>query len=91
MESLLAFLVLFYCVAFAYDKTIDNEIRGNQALAAKLTEFKYFYSFQSRPKALYSVLSFQFLGVSTALNIVGSVFSLLMYAGLSVGAYFLVQ
>jgi hypothetical protein len=91
MEYLLAFLVAFYAVAFAYDKTIDNEIKGNNALASKLTEFKYFHSFQSRPKALSAVLSFQFLGVSTALNIVGSVFSLMMYFGIIYGVYFLVQ
>ncbi|AAZ24579.1 MULTISPECIES: hypothetical protein [Colwellia] len=91
MESILAFLVLFYLIAFAYDKTIDNEIKGNQALANKLTEFKYFHSFQSRPKALSCVLSFKFFGISTALNIVGSVFSLMMYFGLVVGLYLLVQ
>jgi len=91
MESILAFLILFYLVAFAYDKTIDNEIKGNQALANKLTEFKYFHSFQSRPKALYCVLSFKFFGISTALNIVGSVFSLMMYFGLVIGLYLLVQ
>ena len=87
MESIVAFLVIFYLVAFAYDKSIDNEIKGNQALASKLTEFKYFYSLQSRPKALYSVLSFRFLGISITLNIVGSVFSLIMYFGLGYGVY----
>ena len=91
MESILAFLILFYLVAFAYDKTIDNEIKGNQTLAVKLTEFKYFHSFQSRPKALSCVLRFQFFGVSTALNIVGSVFSVMMYFGLGFGLYLLVQ
>ncbi len=91
MESILAFLVLFYLVAFTYDKTIDNEIKGNQALANKLTEFKYFHSFQSRPKALSCVLSFKFFGISTALNLVGSVFSLMMYFGLAVGLYLLIQ
>ncbi|PKI16079.1 hypothetical protein [Colwellia sp. 12G3] len=91
MESILAFLIVFYLVAFAYDKTIDNAIKGNQALADKLTEFKYFHSFQSRPKALTGVLSFKFFGISTALNIVGSVFSLMMYFGLGFGAYLLVR
>ena len=91
MESILAFLILFYLVAFAYDKAIDNEIKGNQALAAKLTEFKYFYSFQTRPKALSWVLSFQFFGISTGINIVGRVFSLMMYFGLGFGIYSLAQ
>ncbi len=91
MESILAFLIVFYLVAFTYDKTIDNEIKHNQALTDKLTEFKYFHSFQSRPKALTCVLSFQFFGISTALNIVGSVFSLMMYFGLGFGAYLLVR
>ena len=91
MESILAFLMLFYLVAFTYDRTIDNEIKGNQSLAAKLTEFKYFHSFQSRPKALSCVLTFQFFGISTALNIVGSAFALMMYLGLGFGLYFLVQ
>lgn len=91
MESILAFLVLFYLVAFAYDKTIDHEIKNDHALADKLTEFKYFHSFQSRPKALSCVLSFKFFGISTALNIIGSIFSLMMYFGLAVGLYLLVQ
>lgn len=91
MESILACLIFFYLIAFAYDKTIDNEIKGNQALADKLTEFKYFHSFQSRPKALSCVLSFKFFGISTALNIIGSIFSLMMYFGLAVGLYLLVQ
>jgi hypothetical protein len=91
MEPILGFLILFYLVAFAYDKTIDNEIKDDQALAEKLTELKFFYSFQSRPKALTFVLSFQFIGISTALNIVGSVFSLMMYSGLAFGAYLLVR
>ena len=91
MQSIVAFLILFYFVAFVYDKTIDNEIKGNQALAAKLTEFKYFHSFQSRPKALSAVLSFQFIGVSTMLTIVGSLFSLMMYFGLIFGLYLLAQ
>ena len=91
MESILVFLILFYLVAFAYDKTIDNEIKGNQTLAAKLTEFKYFHSFQSRPKALSSVLRFQFFGISTTLNVVGSIFSLMMYLGLGFGVYLLAQ
>jgi len=91
MHPLLIFLILFYLVAFVYDKTIDNEIKNNQNLATKLSEFKFFNSFQSRPKALYSALSFQFFGVSTALNVVGSVFSLMMYFGLLFGLYFLAQ
>ena len=91
MESILAFLVLFYLVAFVYDKTLDNEIKNDHALAEKLTEFKYFHSFQSRPKALFCVLSFKFLGVSTALNVVGSTFSLMMYFGLVFGLYLLLQ
>jgi hypothetical protein len=91
MESILAFLVLFYLVAFVYDKTLDNEIKNDHELAEKLTEFKYFHSFQSRPKALSCVLSFKFLGVSTALNIVGSTFSLMMYFGLVFGLYLLLQ
>ncbi|GAW95173.1 MULTISPECIES: hypothetical protein [Colwellia] len=91
MPSILAFLILFYLVAYAYDKTIDNEIKSNQALANKLTEFKYFHSLQSRPKALSSVLTFKFIGISTALNIVGSIFSLMMYLGLGFGLYFIAQ
>ncbi len=91
MESILAFLILFYLVAFVYDKTIDNEIKRDEALADKLTEFKYFHSFHTRPKALSFVLSFKFFGTSTALNIVGSVFSLMMYFGLAVGLYLLLQ
>lgn len=91
MHPILLFLILFYLVAFVYDKTIDNEIKSNQTLATKLNDFKFFNSFQSRPQALYSALSFQFLGVSTILNIVGSVFSLMMYFALLFGIYFLVQ
>jgi hypothetical protein len=91
MEPILAFLIIFYLVAFAYDKTIDNEIKGNQALADKLTEFKFFHSFQSRPKALSSALTFKFFGISKTLNIVGSVFSLMMYFGLGFGGYLLVR
>ncbi|HCM46696.1 MAG: hypothetical protein ACI9U5_000190 [Colwellia sp.] len=91
MESILVFLIMFYLVAFVYDKTIDNTIKGNQALADKLIEFKYFHSFQSRPKALTAVLSFKFFGISTALNIVGSVFSLMMYFGLGFGTYLLIR
>jgi len=91
MHPLLIFLILFYLVAFVYDKTIDNEIKNNQNLATKLSEFKFFNSFQSRPKALYSALSFQFFGVSQALNVVGSVFSLMMYFGLLFGLYLLAQ
>jgi hypothetical protein len=91
MESILAFLVLFYFVAFVYDKTLENEIKNDHTLAEKLTEFKYFHSFKSRPKALSCVLSFKFLGVSTALNVVGSTFSLMMYFGLVFGLYLLLQ
>lgn len=95
MEPILAFLVLFYLVAFAYDKTIDNEIKtlieSDQALADKLTEFKFFHSFQSRPKALSAALSFKFFGISTALTIVGSVFALMMYVGLGLAAYLLLR
>lgn len=91
MHPILIFLILFYLVALFYDKTIDNEIKSNQTLATKLTDFKFFNSFQSRPKALYSALSFQFFGVSTILNIVGSVFSFMMYFGLILGIYFLTQ
>ena len=91
MESILAFLIVFYLVAFAYDKTIDNVIKDDQALAEKLTELKFFHSFQSRPKTLTFVLSFQFIGISTTLNIVGSIFSLMMYCGLGFGAYLLVR
>jgi hypothetical protein len=91
MESILAFLVLFYLVALIYDKTIDNEIKNDHTLADKLTEFKYFHSFQSRPRALSCVLSFQFLGVSTAVIVVGSTFSLMMYFGLVFGLYLLLQ
>jgi hypothetical protein len=91
MDSILAFLVVFYLIAFAYDKTIDKEIKGDQALAGKLTELKYFHSFQSRPKVLTYVLSFQFIGISTSLNIVGSIFSIMMYCGLGFGAYLLVR
>ena len=91
MGSIVIFLILFYLVAFAYDKAIDNEIKANQAHAANLTEFKFFHSFQSRPKALYSVLSFKFFGVSMMLTIVGSVFSFMMYLGLVLGLYFIAQ
>jgi hypothetical protein len=91
MEPILAFLIAFYLVAFTYDKIIDNEIKGNQALAEKLTEFKFFHSFQSRPKALSSALTFQFIGISTALNVVGSMFALMMYFGLGFGAYLLIR
>ena len=91
MHPILIFLILFYLVAFCYDKIIDNEIKSNQTLATKLADFKFFNSFQSRPKALYSALSFQFFGVSTILNIVGSVFALMMYFGLMFGIYFLTQ
>jgi hypothetical protein len=89
MHPILVFLILFYLVAFAYDKVIDNEIENNQTLTTKLAGFKFFNSLQSRPKALYSVLSFQYLGVSTVLNIVGSVFSSMMYLGLLFGIYFI--
>ena len=91
MHPILIFLILFYLVALVYDKVIDNEIKNNQTLSTELTEFKFFHSFKSRPKALYSALSFQFIGVSTVLNIVGSVFSLMMYLGLVFGIYFLAQ
>lgn len=91
MEPILVFLVLFYFVAFAYDKTIDNEIKRDQSLADKLTDFKYFHSLQSRPKALSCVLSFKFFGISTLLNVVGSTFSLMMYIGLFAGVYLLLQ
>ena len=91
MHPILVFLILFYLVALVYDKVIDNEIKSNQTLAAELTEFKFFHSFQSRPKALYSALSFQFLGVSTILNIVGSIFSLMIYFGLVFGIYFIAK
>jgi len=91
MQPILIFLILFYVVAFIYDKVIDNEINSDQTLSAKLTELKYFHSFQSRPKALYSALSFQFFGVSVVLNFFGSLFSLMMYCGLVFGIYFLVQ
>jgi len=91
MESILAFLIVFYLVAFAYDKTIDNVIKDDHALAEKLTELKFFHSFQSRPKTLSFVLSFQFIGISPLLNIVGSIFSLMMYCGLGFGAYLLVR
>lgn len=91
MEPILVFLVLFYFVAFAYDKTIDNEIKRDQSLADKLTDFKYFHSLQSRPKVLSCVLSFKFFGISTLLNVVGSTFSLMMYIGLFAGVYLLLQ
>ncbi|HCH70201.1 MAG TPA: hypothetical protein DE042_06920 [Colwellia sp.] len=91
MHPILIFLILFYLVAFVYDKTIDKEINNNKILATKLIDFKFFNSFQSRPKALYSALSFQFFGVSISLNIIGSVFSLMMYFGLISGIYFLAQ
>lgn len=91
MQPILIFLILFYAVAFIYDKIIDNEIKKDKTLVDKLGQLKYFYSFQTRPKALYSALSFQFYGVSAVLNIVGSVFSLMMYCGLVFGLYFLVQ
>jgi hypothetical protein len=91
MGAILAYLILFYLVAFIYDKVIDGEINNNQTLQHKLTEFKYFHSFQTRPKALYSALSFQFMGISTVLNIIGSVFSLMMYLGLGLGIYFLIS
>jgi len=91
MESILAFLIVFYLVAFAYDKTIDNVIKDDHALAEKLTELKFFHSFQSRPKTLSFVLSLQFIGISPLLNIVGSIFSLMMYCGLGFGAYLLVR
>jgi len=91
MHPILIFLIFFYLVAFVYDKTIDKEINRNKILATKLIDFKFFNSFQSRPKALYSALSFQFFGVSISLNIIGSVFSLMMYFGLISGIYFLAQ
>lgn len=91
MNIVLAFLVLFYVVAFVYDKVIDSEIINNQRLADTLTEFKFFHSLQSRPKALYAVLSFQYVGVSTRLTFVGGLFSLMMYLGLFFGAYFIIQ
>nr|WP_252738807.1 hypothetical protein [Colwellia sp. D2M02] len=84
-------MIVFYLVAFVYDKTIDNEIKNNPTLASTLTEFKYFHSFQSRPKALSAALSFQFRGISTMLTLVGSVFSLMMYLGLAFGIYFITQ
>ena len=91
MHPILVFLILFYLVAFAYDKVIDHEIENNQMLISKLAGFKFFNSLQSRPKALYSVLSFQYLGISTVLNIVGSVFSSMMYLGAVFGIYFIAQ
>lgn len=91
MHPIFIFFILFYLVAFVYDKTIDKEINRNKILATKLIDFKFFNSFQSRPKALYSALSFQFFGVSISLNIIGSVFSLMMYFGLISGIYFLAQ
>jgi hypothetical protein len=91
MNSILVYLILLYLIAFTYDKVIDDVIKSNPTLTTRLTEFKYFYSFQSRPKALYSALSFQFWGISSTLNITGSVFSLMMYFGLVVGAYSLIQ
>jgi hypothetical protein len=78
-------------IAFAFDKTIDNEIKKNQSLSEKLTEFKYFHSFQSRPKSLYAVLGLQFRGVSVTLSVVGFLFAFMMYAGLGLCLYFLIQ
>ena len=91
MHPILVFLILFYLVAFAYDKVIDREIENNQILTSKLAGFKFFNSLQSRPQALYSVLSFQYFGVSTILNIVGSIFSSMMYLGAVFGIYFIAQ
>lgn len=89
MHPLLVFLIVFYIFAFIYDKIIDNEIKSNNVLAEQLSDFKFFHSFQSRPKALYALLSFHFWGISTVLNIVGSVLSLMMYFGLLFAVYFL--
>ena len=91
MENILVFLVVFYFIAFAFDKTIDHEIKNDQTLRDKLTEFKYFHSFQSRPKSLYAVLSLQFRGISMALSVVGFSFALMMYAGLGLCIYFLTR
>lgn len=89
MNIILAFLVLFYVVAFVYDKIIDGEIINNPMLASSLTEFKFFHTLQSRPKALYAILSCQYTGVSMRLTFVGGLFSIMMYSGLILGAYFL--
>ncbi|TMM44815.1 hypothetical protein [Colwellia ponticola] len=91
MEPILAFLIAFYVVAFMYDKTIDSQIKSDQALAEKLTEFKFFHSFQSRPKALSAALGFKFLGISTTLTIIGCTFAIMMYLGLGLGAYLLLR
>lgn len=91
MNVILVYLICLYLIAFVYDKAIDKVIKSNPDLSVKLTEFKYFHSIQSRPKALYSALNFKFLGFTPALNLIGSLFALTMYFGLIAGTYLLFQ
>jgi hypothetical protein len=89
MLLVLLFLILFYVVAFVYDKIIDLEIKRSPTLHSRLIELKYFNSLQARPKALSALLRFQFKGVSTPLTVIGSLFSVLMYLGIIGGLYLL--
>ncbi|WP_111979759.1 hypothetical protein [Algibacillus agarilyticus] len=91
MNLILVYLICLYGFAFIYDRTLDDVIRSNPQLTTKLTEFKYFNSLQSRPKALYSALSFQFWGITPKLNLIGCLFSVMLHAGLLTGAYLLVN
>lgn len=89
MHLVLLFIMLFYLVAFVYDKMIDLEIKRSPNLHSRLIELKYFQSLQARPKAVSALLRFQFNGVSTPLTVIGSLFSVLMYLGIIGGVYLL--
>ena len=89
MHVVLLFLVLFYVMAFVYDKIIDKEIKRTPNLRSKLVALKYFNSLQARPKALSTLLSFKFSGISTQLTVIGSIFSVLMYLAIIGGLYLL--
>jgi hypothetical protein len=89
MHVVLLFLILFYVVAFVYDKVVDKEIQRTPNLYSKLVALKYFNALQARPTALFALLSFQFKGVSTQLTVIGSFFSILMYLVIIGGLYLL--
>jgi hypothetical protein len=87
MDLVLPFLIVFYILAFIYDKIIDSEIKRSAGLRSTLAQLKYFNALQKRPKALSAFLKFQFRGISTQLTVVGSIFSIQMYIAIIGGLY----
>lgn len=87
--SPLVVMMFHFFVMFIYDTTVKKEIREHKELESVLNELRWFNRV-SLINPMKNILKFKFFGVTSSLNIIGSVTSIITYLVLSYYVFFIV-